>query len=225
MIAFEFRFTRQKEHFMKRSARFLFALATLVAVLPVAAYAHFHLMEPASAIVENERGDPQKAAPCGGSNVEKGTPTNAVTKVIGGSMLHVKVQEAVFHPGHYRVSLANSPDSLAADPEVQTKDSERGAWSVSATIQSPVKMPILADGLWPHTARPTGPYEADIPLPNVNCAKCTLQVVQFMAEHAYNNPGGYSYHHCANLVITADPKKPIDKAWTTMLSATVSAAR
>jgi hypothetical protein len=31
--------------------------------------------------------------------------------------------------------------------------------------------------------------------------------------HAFNNPGGYSYHHCAELQITADPKKPIDKGW------------
>jgi len=50
-------------------------------------------------------------------------------------------------------------------------------------------------------------------LPNINCKKCTLQIVQFMAEHAFNNPGGYTYHHCANLQITADPSKPLDKGW------------
>ena len=32
-------------------------------------------------------------------------------------------------------------------------------------------------------------------------------------DHAYNQPGGYSYHHCADLQITADPAKPIDKSW------------
>jgi hypothetical protein len=56
-------------------------------------------------------------------------------------------------------------------------------------------------------------FEADIQLPNITCAKCTLQVLQFMAEHAYNQPGGYSYHHCADLQITADPSKPIDTGW------------
>jgi hypothetical protein len=40
-----------------------------------------------------------------------------------------------------------------------------------------------------------------------------LQVVQFLAEHGSNNPGGYTYHHCANLQITADPSKPLDKGW------------
>ena len=57
------------------------------------------------------------------------------------------------------------------------------------------------------------PFETDVQLPNINCKKCTLQVIQFMAEHAFNNPGGYSYHHCADLQITADPSKPMDRAW------------
>jgi hypothetical protein len=45
------------------------------------------------------------------------------------------------------------------------------------------------------------------------CATCTLQVIQFIAEHGYNQPGGYSYHHSADLAITADPSKPIDIGW------------
>jgi len=40
-----------------------------------------------------------------------------------------------------------------------------------------------------------------------------VKVYLYDAEHAFNNPGGYSYHHCAELQITADPKKPIDKGW------------
>ena len=40
-----------------------------------------------------------------------------------------------------------------------------------------------------------------------------MQVIQFMAEHARNADGEYSYHHCATVNITADPAKPIDKAW------------
>ena len=58
-------------------------------------------------------------------------------------------------------------------------------------------------------------WETDIQLPNLTCAKCTLQVIQFMAQHGYNQPGGYSYHHCADLQITADPAKPVDKGWPT----------
>ena len=40
--------------------------------------AHFKLLEPASWLVANDRGDPQKAAPCGGDAKDKGTPSNIV---------------------------------------------------------------------------------------------------------------------------------------------------
>ena len=79
---------------------------------------HFRLLEPISWIVEDQRGDPQKAGPCGGSNTDWGTPTYAITKVTGGSTLHIKVQETIYHPGFYRVALAvNSPTELPKDPE------------------------------------------------------------------------------------------------------------
>lgn len=83
-------------------------------------------------------------------------------------------------------------------------------------IQNPPRIPVLADGLFVHSTRPTGQlprWETDIVLPNINCPRCTLQIVQWMAEHAFNNPGGYSYHHCATLQITADSSKPLDTGW------------
>jgi len=202
---------------MKHSARFLLAFAVLTVVVPAATYAHFRLLEPASWIVENERGDPQKAGPCGGTNADWGKPSYVIGKVTGGQKLHVRIQETVYHPGHYRVALAvNSHNELPPDPETTTRDSEKGPWSVSALIQNPPQIPVLADGLFVHATRPTGqlpPWETDVQLPNINCPKCTLQVVQFMAEHANNNPGGYSYHHCAELQIAADPTKPMDAGW------------
>ena len=91
---------------MKHSARFLLAFAVLMAVVPAAAYGHFKLLEPVSWIVENERGDPQKAGPCGGTNTDWGKPTNVIGKAVGGQKLHLKLQETVYHPGHYRVALA-----------------------------------------------------------------------------------------------------------------------
>ena len=59
------------------------------------------------------------------------------------------------------------------------------------------------------------PWETDVLLPNINCKRCTLQVAQFMAEHGVNNTGNFTYHHCAELQITADPTKSIDTRWTT----------
>src|SRR5881397_807861 len=196
-----------------------FVVPVVIAIVTSAPYssAHFKLLEPQSWLVEADNGDPQKAGPCGGTQANAGMPSNVIGKATGGQKLHIKVQETVFHPGHYRVALAvNSPTELPPDPQVTTRDSERGPWSVSAVIQNPPQIPVLADGLFVHSTRPTGqeaPFETDIQLPNINCKKCTLQIVQFMAEHAFNNPGGYTYHHCANLEITADPSKPLEKGW------------
>jgi hypothetical protein len=206
---------------MKQSARVFFAFA-MAAGVPVAMQAHFKLLEPASWLVEGERGDPQKLAPCGAD--PKGEVSNVIGKAVGGSKLHLKVQETIYHPGHYRVALAvNSRDELPADPMTIERTTERGPQSVWAAIQSPPQLPVIADGLFQHYTRPapaaagtTAPplvWEADIQLPNISCTKCTLQVIQFMAEHGYNMPGGYSYHHCADLAITADPAKPLDKGW------------
>jgi hypothetical protein len=205
---------------MKRTAPALFALV-MAAAVPAVIQAHFKLLEPASWLVEGERGDPQKLAPCGAD--PKQELSNAIGKVVGGSKLHLKVQETIFHPGHYRVALAvNSRDELPSDPMTFERTTERGPQSVWAVIQSPPQLPVIADGLFQHYTRPaatTPPtpmiWEADIQLPNISCAKCTLQVIQFMAQHGYNQPGGYSYHHCADVQITADPAKPMDKGWPT----------
>lgn len=210
---------------MRYSVRFPLLVAALAVAAPNAsarielpgATPHFKLLEPASWLVENDRGDPQKAGPCGGSNTDWGTESYVVTEAVGGRDLHLRLQETVYHPGHYRVALAvNSPTELPADPETETVDSDRGPLSVSAVIQDPPQIPVLADGLFVHSTRPEGqmdPFEADIRLPNINCEKCILQVIQWMADHRFNNPGGFSYHHCAFVKITADPNQPLDTGW------------
>jgi hypothetical protein len=199
---------------MHRYIPFAAVAATLLA--PAVAFAHFQLLAPASALVENQLGDPQKMAPCGGVTGNPGMPTNAVTAVRGGDVLHVKVAETVFHPGHYRIALAvKDRKELPADPKPTTKTADNGmVMSVSAEI-SPVKPPILAENLFPHADRQQTPipWETDVKLPNINCDQCTLQVIQFMEAHPLNKDGDFSYHHCATLKITANPALPIDKAW------------
>jgi hypothetical protein len=203
-----------REHLMNASTKFGAALAVLLAVAPTVTQAHFKLMEPISWLVEDDRGDPQKSGPCGGSNTDYGKPTFIVNQAAGGSKVHVKVQETIYHPGHYRVALAvNSPAELPLDPKATTTDTDRGPRSVSAEIQNPVQIPVLADGLFVHTAKVDTPFETDVTLPNISCKRCTLQVIQFMEQHGVNNPGMFTYHHCAVLQITADPARPIDVAW------------
>jgi hypothetical protein len=192
------------------------ALLTVgLTVASSASQAHFRLLAPASWIEENQLGDPQKAGPCGGTNTDYGKPTYAVTEVKGGSPLHVKVQETIYHPGHYRVALAvNSPTELPLDPKATTMTDDKGrVMSVSADVMSPAAPPVLADGLFQHSEKNTTPFETDVTVPNINCKSCTLQVIEFMEQHPMNNPGNFTYHHCAVLHITADPAKPLDAAW------------
>jgi hypothetical protein len=199
---------------LRQVINFLLAGAAATVLVPFAS-AHFRLLEPQSWLVESSLGDPQKLGPCGGTTANPGTPSNIVNKVQGGQTLHIKVQETVFHPGHYRVALAvNSRAQLPPDPAANTRDSERGPWSVSAPIQDPPQIPVLADGLFAHTSRQTDPWATDVQIPNINCDHCTLQITQFMADHGLNKDGGYYYHHCADLQIAADPSKPIDTRWT-----------
>jgi hypothetical protein len=204
---------------MKYVARSLFAL---VLTLPFAhlAVAHFKMIEPESWIVESDLGDPQKAAPCGTSEKTSGTPTNKIGSVKGGTKLHLKIQETVYHPGYYRVALSvNSRAELPKDPDAVTAQGARGLQSVAGAISYPPRPPILADGLFMHVdnaparGQRLAPWEADIDIPNINCAKCTMQVIQFMAAHGLNAEGDYSYHHCADLQITADPAKPMATGW------------
>lgn len=203
---------------MKRTL--LIAVAS-VATLATGVDAHFVLVSPAASTVQNRLGDPQKMGPCGGvsGNPARGTPPNpgvpsgAVTEMKGGTNFHLLLSETVFHPGHYRVALARTAAELPPDPKTTTRDTEKGPWSVSAEIQNPPVAPVLADGLFAHTERPTAMLETDIPVPNINCKNCVLQVIQFMAEHARNQDGDYSYHHCATVNITADPAKPLDTRW------------
>jgi hypothetical protein len=196
---------------MRRFQSVLFGSLALGILAPYVG-AHFRLLEPAGWIEESQIGDPQKKAPCGGTSADPGKPTGAVTNVQGGEKLHIKLRETVFHPGFYRVALAvNSRDELPPDPEVKTESAANGSpKSVSAAIHYPPAPPILADGLFPHTAKFDKEVETDVDIPNINCSKCTLQIVEFMASHGLNKDGDYSYHHCAVLQIRANPEKAID---------------
>ena len=126
------------------------ALVAGLTALPFAVLAHFKLLEPAEWVKTNDLGDPQKAGPCGlpdtnGDNAK--FLTDASAKVTGGSKLHLKIQEAVFHSGHNRVALAvKSRNDLPPDPVVAERWTEKGPYSTWAQIQSPPQTPACSRG-------------------------------------------------------------------------------
>ena len=195
---------------MKRSPAILLSGSLLFAFAP-GGLAHFRLLEPAGWIEESDLGDPQWSPPCGGTLTDPGKPTGAITKVAGGEKLHIRIREEAFHPGFYRVALAvNSRSELPPDPEAISETLPKGQRSISGAIHFPPSPPVLADGLFMHVAPFDKDQEADVDIPNINCGRCTLQVIEFMAAHARDKDGDYTYHHCADLHISANPNKPID---------------
>jgi hypothetical protein len=189
------------------------ALAVACTFAAAAGHAHFKLVEPGSWIEEDERGDPQKLAPCGGTIADAGTRTGVITEVQGGQMLKIVVEETIYHPGHYRIALARRPNWLPDDPVATMKETDRGPRSETAAIDANPEPPVLVDGLWPHTEQPTESWETEVEIPNIDCDGCFLQVIQFMAEHPGFREGGFSYHHCAMINITPDADLPLDDRW------------
>jgi MYXO-CTERM domain-containing protein len=179
-------------------------LVTTLAVLGLAATAeaHFQLNAPAAYSQQNAPyGDPQKTAPCGptaGSLV----PTNAVTAVQSGSMLEISITETIAHPGHYRVAVAQNMAGLPAAPTVANANCNGLVPAANPTL------PVLADGLLPHTAAFSNPTQTmRVPIPaGMTCTNCVLQVLEYMANHAQP----CFYYHCAmvNISPTAPPPPP-----------------
>ena len=200
---------------MKLRAAAALAAGAVVLGAPAVGSAHFILAQPASWLEENQLGDPQKMGPCGGTTANPGKPTGAVTPVTGGEVLHIKVKETVYHPGHFRVALSVlDRKELPADPEDVTKDGPRGPISVSGKVETNIKPPFLVDGVLDHHTRiPQQEFDTYVKIPNINCDHCTLQVIQFMEEHGVNPDGRFTYHHCADLKIKASTHMPIDAAW------------
>jgi MYXO-CTERM domain-containing protein len=177
-------------------------LASLVAAAALAAPpadAHFRLETPASWMSQDVLGSPQKLGPCG--DEPGGTPTGTVTAYKPGDTVTITIDEKIYHPGHYRVALSvNDRSELPPEPVV-TPDSKSPCGS--AAIQSPAAFPVLADGVLAHTSPFSGPQTIQVKLPtNVTCDHCTIQVLEFMSNHALNNPGGCYYHHCADISIS-----------------------
>jgi MYXO-CTERM domain-containing protein len=179
-----------------RRARGALALVALMTLAPSDVAAHFVLEEPAASRTQDALGNPQKLGPCGG---EGGADTGEITAVQTGSTITITIDETIFHPGHYRVSLAmNDPSELPPEPPVTAGSSPCG----STTIMDPPVFPVLADGVLEHTMAFSGPQSFQVQLPpGVTCDHCTLQILEFMSHHMLNDPGGCFYHHCATLSI------------------------
>ena len=187
------------------SLRDLGAALTLVAVLVVAprpARAHIKMSMPADWITTNTEGDPQKITPCGVDPTlpPPSTATGIVTTLHVGDKVTFNWTETVPHDGHFRIALAINSRSELTDPAVTKANSD----GTAAEVAISTAYPVLADNLFPHTAASVSPgkaYTYSVIIPNTPCTKCTLQLLQFMANHPLDP--SYFYHQCADVTILA----------------------
>lgn len=187
-------------------ARTLLAMSVLA--LGSNASAHFALNTPPSYATQDTLGLPQKSAPCGQADPSNAVvPTNMVTTYHSGDTITITIDEKIFHPGHYRVAIAADQASLPIDPTV-TADANSPCGT--AKIQDATTTGVIVDNMLPHTAAFTAPQSFQVTLPaGMTCTNCTLQVIEFMSNHALNNPGGCFYHHCAQVnIVPADVPLP-----------------
>lgn len=176
--------------------RLLLAAALCV---PTTASAHFRLDAPASQYTQSASyGDPQKNEPRG-PVAEGGTETNKLTTVQSGGKLTLTITETIMHPGHYRVAIAQNEAGLPPAPPV-TKVGNDACGSVPIDMNP--QLPLLADGIFAHTTKFTGPQTAEIQLPGgYTCDNCVVQVVEYMSNHA----APCFYYHCAKVSVTNGP--------------------
>ena len=195
--------------------KLLLSIAVVSLAVPATARAHFNLTMPPSIAKSTEGG--KGDAPCGPDTSSTGT----ITAVTGGQALTLHIDETVMHPGFYRFALSSaSPPTFPADNVVKDSNGTvltptSTGMSASAEFEDPAVFPVIADHVFNHTTGgaqsfPSSSVPGQVMVPNMNCEKCTLQVIEFMADHGSNGPSaGFFYHHCALLKITADPSKPI----------------
>jgi hypothetical protein len=202
--------------------RGVFVLGGFLLVLaPSTASAHFYIDYPDAGYYpgpsplpwwnQDSLGSPQKLGPCGDEDdamQSGGGPTHVVTHFDPGQTITLEWTEVIPHTGWYRIAIAADRNDFV-DPPVEIDSNGNSA---DAGIENPPVLPVLADGIYQHTAGLPGktwpPYQ--LKLPTTPCAKCTIQIIQVMLDHPSNlgnlpdgapNPDGFLYHHCIDISI------------------------
>jgi hypothetical protein len=187
-------------------------LASALLLCAAHAHAHFKLLKPASWLNEDQLGGPQKGSPCGpgnsrpfiGDDMQPVPASNAVTTFHAGETIMVELEETVYHPGYYRISVAPTSAAKATTkefPDPALTDPQECFFDKSAVKTSPHDS-VIGDGLFMTSENmPVGrSLMQEVTLPAEPCEECTLQIVQVMEGHGASS---CFYYHCANIKIVA----------------------
>jgi hypothetical protein len=165
-------------------------MLVLVAVLSLTApaAAHLALVDPPSRYGEAVL----KEGPCGVRDGGRGT---AVTELAPGARIVVVWDEYVDHPGHFRIAFDADGDDDFVDPHCLA-----GCATQRPEIELYADDSVLLDGI---ADTPAGGRSAvTVTLPDIECERCTLQVIQVMYDKPpFVVPGNDVYYQCADLAL------------------------
>lgn len=171
-------------------------LVAALVLVPSIAAAHIQLSYPPA------RTTMQKTRHCGDPAVARSANPTVLKP---GAQLTVVWYETIDHPGHFRISFDNDGENFIVPPN---------ATATTVGTDPTVLIDLIADvqGNFPAAGRK---YEQTITLPNMECANCTLQVIQLMTDKPPYTTNALSddiYYQCADLVLsnTAPPPPMVD---------------
>ncbi|MCA9659926.1 MAG: lytic polysaccharide monooxygenase [Myxococcales bacterium] len=152
------------------------ALAALT-LAPASASAHIELT---SHIARHSKYT-QKTAPCG--DADDGGPGENIYVYEPGETVTFAWHEFVDHPGHYRVAFDDAGSDDFIDPATADERYSNDA--------------VLVDGI--ADVAGVSDYEVDVTLPAIECAACTVQILQIMTDKPPYGDGNDVYYHCVDV--------------------------
>jgi hypothetical protein len=161
--------------------RYLILLLSTLISVPAYSHARWKLNSTITPPRTNSTG--LKTAPCGG--VPRSDTARAITP---GSTLTVEFEETIQHPGRFEIRLLGPGDQPIAGmtaPLVTVDDNQNGNIVNGNNHQ----------------------FTAQVPIPNIPCLDCSLQLIQVMTE----NPANPSfYYSCTDVSVGGTvPAKPV----------------
>jgi hypothetical protein len=128
-----------------------------------------------------------KAGPCGRMNDSRTTDMSRVTEFEPGETIMVSFTETIDHPGHFRIAFDDDGQDALTTPLM------RSQVQTGPTFTLPVLVDNIAD-------KQGGSYTQMVTLPNVECERCTLQLIQVMTTGA-SWMADDIYYTCADIVL------------------------
>ncbi len=149
---------------------------TLMWLDAAVAHAHIQLQYPA------QRDAAQKRGPCGLSGSVRGDDPAVFAP---GETITVIWTETIGHPGHFRISFDDDGDDDFVDP----------AGYDDLYTNATVLLDDIPDTGCGDVSR------VAVTLPDIECERCTLQVVQVMTDKRPYGAGNDLYYQCADIAL------------------------